>query len=303
MRRKGGCQVRGSFDLHLHAGPEVIPRKYDAIAAGEALRREEMGGAVLKSHYFSTVPFVKMAHERGFDNVWGSVTLNHYVGGLNPFALRASLGLQHNGQQLLKLVWMPTVHAAAHLAVRKADGEQYDVPPEWTDGLITGTPVEKVPPISVTAPEVQENLKDILRIIADNGLVLATGHISREEVFHLVPLARQMGVEKIILTHPAYETTELSVQDILQLTALGGVYAEQSYALMPIDNMTPAEVAAYIRGVGAAHTIMTTDLGQRSRMSSGEGMALFASLMEAEGIDPTDLQTMMVDNPRKLLGL
>ncbi len=295
--------MRGSFDLHLHAGPEVIPRRYDAIQAGEALRAEGMGGAVLKSHYFSTVPFVKMAHERGFDNVWGSVTLNHYLGGINPFALRASLGMQHDGQQLLKLVWMPTVHAAAHLAVRKADGEKYDVPPEWTGGLITGTPVEQVPPICLTDSAVQEPLKEVLRIIADNDLILATGHISKEEVFHLVPLARSLGVGKIILTHPAYETTELTVEDILRLTALGGVYAEQSYALMPIDDMTPAEVAAYIRGVGAAHTVMSTDLGQRSRMSSGEGMALFASLMEAEGISPDDIRTMMVDNPRKLLGL
>ena len=295
--------MNGAFDLHLHAGPEVIPRKYDAIEAGESLRQEGMGGAVLKSHYFSTVPFVKMAHERGFDNVWGSVTLNHYLGGLNPFALRASLGMQHNGRQLLKMVWMPTVHAAAHLAVRKADGEKYDVPPEWTGGLITGTPVEQVPPICLTDSAVQNDLKEILRIIADNDLILATGHISKEEVFHVVPLARSLGVEKIILTHPAYETTELTVEEILRLTALGGVYAEESYALMPIDDLTPADVAAYIRGVGAEHTIMTTDLGQRNRMSCGEGMTLFASLMEAEGISADDIRIMAVDNPRKLLGL
>ena len=295
--------MNGAFDLHLHAGPEVIPRKYDAMEAGEALRQEGMGGAVLKSHYFSTVPFVKMAHERGFDNVWGSVTLNHYLGGLNPFALRASLGMQHNGRQLLKMVWMPTVHAAAHLAVRKADGEKYDVPPEWTGGLITGTPVEQVPPICLTDGTVQKDLKEILRIIADNDLILATGHISKEEVFHVVPLARSLGVEKIILTHPAYETTKLTVEEILRLTALGGVYAEESYALMPIDDLTPTDVAAYIRGVGAEHTIMTTDLGQRNRMSCGEGMTLFASLMEAEGISADDIRIMAVDNPRKLLGL
>jgi len=295
--------VNGAYDLHFHAGPEVIPRKYDALQAGEALRSEKMGGAVLKSHYFSTVPFVKMAHERGYDNVWGSVTLNHYLGGLNPFALRASLGMTHNGQQLLKLVWMPTVHAAAHLAVRKADGELYDVPPEWTGGLITGTPVSQVPPICITDGAAQAPLKEILRIIAENDLILATGHISKEEVFHLVPLARSLGVNKIILTHPAYETTELTVDEIRQLTALGGVYAEQSYALMPIDNLTPADVAAHIRGVGAEHTIMTTDLGQQKRMSSGEGMALFASLMEAEGISSDDMRTMMIDNPCKLLSL
>ena len=177
------------------------------------------------------------------------------------------------------------------------------MPPEWPGGLITGTPVEKVPPICLTDGAVQENLKEVLRIIADNDLILATGHISKEEVFHLVPLARSLGVEKIILTHPAYETTELTVEDILCLTALGGVYAEESYALMPIDDLTPADVAAYIRGVGAEHTVMTTDLGQKARMSSGEGMALFASLMEAEGITQDEMRTMMVDNPRKLLGL
>jgi len=295
--------LSGWYDLHLHAGPEVIPRKYDAIEAGEALAKEDMAGAVLKSHYFSTVPFVKMAWERGARNVWGSITLNHYVGGLNPFALRGSLGMQHDGQQLLKMVWMPTVHAQAHLNVRHTDGEQYDVPPEWTGGLITGTPVDQVPPINVMAEEVQPQLKEILRIIADNDLILATGHISKAEVFHLVPLARSMGVEKIILTHPAYETTELTVEDILQLTALGGVYAEQSYALMPIDDLTPADVAAYIKGVGPEHTIVTTDLGQRSRMSSGEGMKLFASLMEAEGVSPEDFDKMARVNPAKLLGL
>ena len=64
-----------------------------------------------------------------------------------------------------------------------------------------------------------------------------------------------------------------------------------------------SDVAAYIRGVGPEHTVMTTDLGQKARMSSGEGMALFASLMEAEGITQDDLRTMMVDNPRKLLDL
>ena len=296
--------MRGYYDLHLHVGPEVIPRKWDALQAGEALRQEGMAGAVLKSHYFSTVPFVKMARDRGYGNVFGSLTLNHYVGGLNPFALRGSLGMrEENGRPLLRIVWMPTVHAAAHLAVRRADGEKYDVPPEWTGGLVTGTPVDQVPPISVTDPAVQENLKEILRIIAGEGLILATGHISKTEVFHLVPLARQMGVEKIILTHPAYETTELTVEDILQLTPLGGVYAEQSYALMPIDGLTPGQVADYIRGVGAAHTILTTDLGQAARMTSGEGMDLFLSLMEREGISRADLHTMAVDNPKYLLDL
>lgn len=295
--------MKGCYDLHLHTGPEAIPRRFDAISAGEALRTEGMGGAVLKSHYYSTVPFVKMARERGLDKVWGSVVLNHYVGGLNPFAIRGSLGMKADGQELLKIVWMPTVHAEAHLKVQRSKGSRYDVPPEWTGGEITGTPVDQVPPINVTDPALRPALNEVLRVIAGEGLILATGHLSRQEVLFLVPLARSMGVERIILTHPAYETTELSVEDIRGLTALGGVYAEQSYALMPIDGLTPGDIAAYIRGVGPEHTILSTDLGQRGRMSSGEGMERFLSLLEKEGIPPSDLETMAVTNPARLLGI
>ena len=95
----------------------------------------------------------------------------------------------------------------------------------------------------------------------------------------------------------------LSLDDLRELTALDGVYAEQSYALMPIDGQTPAQVAGYIREVGAEHTIMTTDLGQRGRQSSGEGMALFRELMEGEGISLAELDVMTIQNPARLLGV
>ena len=295
--------MSGAYDLHFHIGPEVIPRRCDALSTARDLEAGGMAGAVLKNHYFSTVPFAKMAWDPGAGNVWGSLVLNWYAGGLNPFAVRGSLGLKARGQSLFKVLWMPTVHAAAHLRVRAAHGSKYDIPPEWTGGVLSGTPIEQVPPIDLRAPEAQAPLKEILRIVAGEGLILATGHVSREEVFHLVPLARGLGVEKIILTHPIYETTELSVADIRELTALGGVWAEQSYALIPIDGQTPARIAEYIRGVGAEHTIMSTDLGQAARQTSSEGMKLFRELLATEGISQADLDLMSVDNPKRLLGV
>ncbi|MBP5212226.1 MAG: hypothetical protein J6Z30_05150 [Pyramidobacter sp.] len=293
--------MNGAYDLHFHIGPEVIARRFDALGTARSLEADGMAGAVLKNHYYSTVPFAKMAWDQGAENVWGSLVLNWYAGGLNPFAVRGSLGLKAKGHSLFKVLWMPTVHAAAHLRVRAALGSRYDVPPEWTGGAVLGTPISRIPPIDVRAPEVQEPLKEILRIVAGEGLILATGHVSREEVFHLVPLARDLGVEKIILTHPIYETTKLSVADIRALTAPGGVWAEQSYALIPIDGQTPARIAEYIRGVGAEHTILSTDLGQASRQTSGEGMKLLRELLAAEGVTKADLDLMSVSNPKKLL--
>ena len=61
--------MNGCIDLHFHIGPEAIPRKFDAIQAGDDLNASGMAGAVLKSHYFSTVPFVQMARSRGLETV------------------------------------------------------------------------------------------------------------------------------------------------------------------------------------------------------------------------------------------
>ena len=145
--------MSGAYDLHFHIGPEAIPRRCDALSTARELEAGGMTGAVLKNHYFSTVPFAKMAWDQGAENVWGSLVLNWYVGGLNPFAVRGSLGLKARGQSLFKVLWMPTVHAAAHLRVRAAHGSKYDIPPEWTGGVLSGTPIEQVPPIDLCAPE------------------------------------------------------------------------------------------------------------------------------------------------------
>ncbi|MBP5211567.1 MAG: amidohydrolase, partial [Pyramidobacter sp.] len=58
-----------------------------------------------------------------------------------------------------------------------------------------------------------------------------------------------------------------------------------------------------IKGVGAEHTILSTDLGQAARQTSGEGMKLFRELLAAEGISQAELDLMSADNPRHLLGL
>src|SRR5579859_2767261 len=108
--------IRGAIDLHVHVGPDVIPRRVDDIDLAREFQRHRLGGFVIKSHYVPTavqaatvsrvVPDVRVA---------GAITLNHSVGGLNPAALEVAARLG------ARLVWMPTVDAANEWTGRRPD--------------------------------------------------------------------------------------------------------------------------------------------------------------------------------------
>ena len=49
--------LKGSFDLHVHAGPDPgRKRRMDAMDTARAAYEAEMGGFVLKSHDYPTAP-------------------------------------------------------------------------------------------------------------------------------------------------------------------------------------------------------------------------------------------------------
>lgn len=294
----------GVWDLHLHCGPEAIPRRYDFLELARHLQSHGMG-AVAKSHFHSTVPWAWMAAKAGMPCLLGSVTLNHSLGGINPDAVRASLGLEWEGRPLLRIVWMPTLHARGHIQMQQAHGQQYDIPAEWTGGVFSkgSQPLDQIQPIDIRDTCWRKPLLEVLRLIAANGIALATGHLTRQEVLELVPMASSMGVERIILTHPAYHATALTGEDLLKLTALPGVYAEQSYALMPVDGLSIGEITRMIRLVGPEKTLLSTDLGQIGGLAPAEGMALYLRMLRGEGIPEDWLRQMSVQNPAWLLGL
>ena len=44
----------------------------------------------------------------------------------------------------------------------------------------------------------------VLEVVARHDLVLATGHLSRDEIFAVVDAAVDAGVETIVVTHPEF---------------------------------------------------------------------------------------------------
>lgn len=292
----------GASDLHVHCGPEGIPRRFDAVQLADHVAASRLSSLVLKSHFTSTSDWAQIAHRITGVRLGGSVTLNHHVGGINPMAVRAALGPADERGRFLKVVWLPTVHAAAHLAARQKEGEEYDVPPEWAGGVLPAIarPIDSVPPISLLSNEVQRPLEEILGLIAEHRLVLATGHVGRDEVFYVVERARAAGVDRIVATHVLYDPPMLGLAD-MQALAARGVYIELTYVMVEMGVVSVPDVATVLEKVGAARVVLTTDLGQVNRPSPADGLAQFGRLLLQHGVPRADVDVAMKRNPSALL--
>jgi hypothetical protein len=84
----------------------VIARRIDDIDCAREFVARGMKGFVLKSHYIQTGERAQVVTKAvPGSRVFGAVTLNHSVGGLNPVAVELA------GRTGCKIVWMPTVDA------------------------------------------------------------------------------------------------------------------------------------------------------------------------------------------------
>ena len=268
--------LRGSYDLHVHAGPDATQaRRLDAMEAARHVYEAEMGGFVLKSHDYPTAPLT-YALERMYPGliVAGSLVLNRQVGGLNSHAVRTSARLG------ARIVWMPTYCARFYRSSRGEDGG-----------------IGILDPRGDLLPEVH----DILDVVAESGLALASGHLSPSETLALFRAAKKRGCERLIVTHPAGVATD---DELHEMTRLGAFVEYTWLSCLPAGGGTaPAEIAAAVRRLGVDRCIVTTDLGQWMNPPAAEGMRMaIAALLDA-GLEPEEVSTLVKSNPARLLGL
>ena len=81
-----------------------------------------------------------------------------------------------------KIIWLPTMHSSNNV---KKNGKSGGI-----ECLENGKPVAV--------------LKKIFETIKEYDLVLGTGHLAPEEIFSVVDMARNMGLKKIVVTHPEF---------------------------------------------------------------------------------------------------
>lgn len=267
----------GSIDIHAHAAPDpVAARRHDALDLALACRDAGMRAIIFKSHEYPTVPAAYVINRVVEDfTVFGAVSMDDEVGGLNPFALEASARMG------AAKVWMPTFCAAHWRRTRMNRADGIEVLDE--DGRLI--PV----------------VHDLLDIIEKYDMIMGTGHLAPHEQQVLVPEARRRGI-KTVITHA--EVTPVPVELTREFSELGA-FVEHAYIALAGGHggHTFASIAASIREAGPDQAILSTDLGQAANPSPPEGFRMFIAGMLQQGFEDAEVTRMVRDNPAQLLGM
>jgi hypothetical protein len=290
--------VRGAYDLHVHVAPDVMARRISDYRLSGRFAAVGLAGYVLKSHYVPTAERAAVLREAvpGVDAL-GAICLNAAVGGLNPVAVEIA------AREGARIVWLPTTDAANHRATRN-DLPPGATPPMWValmDDLARAG--METPPVAVVddGGQVLDATRRVLRLVAAHDLVLATGHLGRDEIFAVVTAAVDAGVRRVIVTHPEFPMQNLSVDDQLKLVAQGA-FLERCFTTPYTGKYEWARLIANIRATGPDRTVLSTDLGQPHNPPVEDGLALFADALLDAGLGEDEVRRMAVDNTRLLAG-
>lgn len=291
--------IKVSWDMHVHVGPDLLPRKYSVASLAEE-EEGKIGGIVTKSHAFSTQPAVKIEEDRRKIKLVGSVTLNNFVGGLRPDAVYASAVIPTNYPCI---VWFPTIHAKNHL---KQSRGNYEIPPDWIKkpGFVTRKK-KAVAPIEIIDKKGQltQEAELVLRTIKKMGAILASGHLSWREAKILAEKALKMGI-KVILTHVSGRDINMPLK-IQKELARKGAFIEYCYIFWldrdrPWD-YSPQESAVNIKEIGVEQCIISSDSGQTGNPSPSQCLKAWVSLLEKHGLKKDNFYQMLVRNPQRIL--
>jgi hypothetical protein len=282
----------GSIDMHVHSHPDVFGRSMDDIDVATLAKARGMRGILLKNHVANTADRAQIVMKvvPGIE-VWGGIVLNNAVGGINPAAVEW-MHRMYGGRG--RVVWLPSFDSDKHIKTL-VDKDK--------SGIL-------VAPSGVVTPQMEE----VLKIVARENLLLATGHIHAEEVVAVTKKAREMGVKNIMVTHGLTNIPGLSMAQAKEVADMGAIIEvcylqfmtgpNAQYAWMKHWSEVSAKmVAQAVKEIGAKSLVLSTDLGQQGNMTHPDGMENMIAAMKGAGVSDADIDLMIRKNPAKLLGL
>ena len=282
----------GVIDMHVHSHPDVFGRNMDDIDVAQLAKARGMRGILLKNHVSETASRAALVMKvvPGIE-VFGGIVLNKAVGGVNPDAVEW-MHRVYGGRG--KVVWLPTFESDKHVkTLAKPDAVGLTVAP---NGQVT------------------PQMEAILKIIARENLLLATGHVHPEEIIAVTRRARELGVKNILVTHGLTNVPGLTMAQAKEVAAMGAVIevcflqflAGPNAPLAFLTHWTQIgakHVAQAVKEIGAKSLVISSDLGQSANMTHPDGLEVAIAQMKAAGVSDADIDVMMRRNPARLLGL
>lgn len=287
----------GFIDLHVHAGPSVMPRALDGAEMMKEAVASGYSAFVIKDHYFPTMMSAEIVEKHmgdGACKVFGGLALNNSVGGINVKAVDAACAMG------AKFIWMPTVSARRHKEMHSGKGLAFPGSKGMTVEEKTIYYLDEQGNLKPEVLEVLDYLKDRPEVI------LATGHGSREEIDALIREAYRLGIVRILVNHPHY-MIGASLEDMVNWSRMGTYIELNATVFVPDSRFCTNDISqcqTIIDAVGIDKIVLDSDYGQNKNGSPVVGMHKFMELLKEKcGLDDEALQIMGEANPARLLGL
>lgn len=269
------------MDTHVHSAPDAFGRSLDDDETAQLYKEKGMAAMVLKNHVVPTADrawFVRK-HVAGIQ-AFGGIVLNTAVGGINPDAVQWLCRMQGGYG---RFVWFPTIDSDHHVKHFKDAPEGIKVLGD--DGKVL--------------PAVYE----VLKVCALQKLVVNTGHLSAGEALAVIAAARDVGADRLIVTHAQFEVVNMSLEEMkraaamgakLELCAVGPLMGPEAHLpwMRAWRQVKIQETVQAIGEIGAQHFVLATDLGQTGNPTHADGLQMFVSELMAQGITKDQIKLM-----------
>lgn len=284
--------LRGAFDLHVHGQPDLsegLPNRGDDTEVARLAQAYGMSGWVLKSHLWATMDRARAVRRATGFEVYGSITLNPPVGGVEPSVVE--LAAAHGA----RVVFLPTWGAAADAA---------------RGGYIT-TLLRRVSPafvdyhartaVALCTPggALSGRTREVIDACHALGLALATGHASLAESRAVAGYCAEIG-QRVLVTHPLhYVKDPAELREFVEL----GAYVEFAAAPLvhPDAHLSVRDVHEALTAIGPERAVLTTDVFSRWVPPEPECLRMFVEQLAYLGWTAAQLRTMVATNPREFL--
>ena len=162
-------------------------------------------------------------------------------------------------------------------------------------------------PLKVTKSngELIDEVKFILDLIAENDIVLSSGHLNISEIWPLFDEAKKRGVNRLLCNHPTY-VIGASLDDITRLVGMGA-YIEHSMCMFVQRSKykfyEPDELDKMIKAAGVDKTILGSDLGQVGNPSPVDGFRGVINICLELGYEENEIRKLISENASRLIGI
>jgi hypothetical protein len=290
--------LEGAVELHAHAYPEFSLRmrgRVHEIEWAELARAAGMRAIVMKSQVFPTVERANLVRRvvSGIE-VFGGITLNHPMGGLNPLAVEIA------GELGGKVVWMPTWGSKNDLSKSQFYLNRMRAYVRTLNQAVPG------PDSGIEILEggkLKSVVKEIIQIARDHKMFISSGHISIKESLVLVEECTKQRVP-FTLAHPFSRSVGASIDDQKEVAKRGGYIEHCFITTMPMhQRLELSRIVEAIQEIGPSQTVLTTDAIQTWNPPPPELMRMYIASLLQLNIEEEAIRRMIQENPVKILGL